>query len=66
MTHSDSITLLLDLKASDLIFPLEDFVKEGISKLTGQNKALIFNESFIMLWRLIIIIFVIVPVVTRH
>ena len=44
MTHSDSITLLLDLKSSDLTLPLDNFVKEGVSKLTGTNKALIFKE----------------------
>ena len=46
MTHSDSITLLLDLKASDLTFPLDNFVKEGFSKLTGPNKALIFKATY--------------------
>src|SRR5574337_1464670 len=46
MTHSDSITLLLDLKASDLTFPLDNFVKEGFSKLTGPNKALIFTATY--------------------
>src|SRR5574341_1090052 len=46
MAHSDSITLLLDLKASDLTFPLDNFVKEGFSKLTGPNKALIFTATY--------------------
>ena len=46
MTQSDSITLLLDLKISYLTFPLDNFVKEGVSKLTGSNKALIFKAAY--------------------
>ncbi|WP_271329433.1 ISL3 family transposase [Lactococcus muris] len=46
MTHSDSITLLLDLKASDLVFPEENFVRLGFTKLTGQHQAQIFSASY--------------------
>lgn len=47
MTHSDSITLSLDLKASDLKFPKENYIQEGISKLTGRTKALIFKATYL-------------------
>ncbi|MBL3715883.1 hypothetical protein GHK52_03480 [Lactococcus garvieae] len=46
MTHSDSITLSLDLKASELDFPLENFVREDYTKLTGYHKALIFKATY--------------------
>lgn len=46
MTHSDSITLSLDLKASDLDFPLENFIRYGFAKITGQHEAQIFTATY--------------------
>ena len=46
MTHSDSITLLLDLKASDLVFPAENFVRLDFTKLTGHHQAQVFTASY--------------------
>lgn len=46
MTHSDSITLLLGLKASDLEFPHEDFVTIGYSTCTGIHQAQIFQANY--------------------
>lgn len=46
MTHSDFITLMLDLKASDLIFPEENYFRLGFTKLTGHHQAQIFSASY--------------------
>ncbi|MEY8444507.1 ISL3 family transposase [Lactococcus ileimucosae] len=46
MTHSDSITLSLDLKASELVFPLENFIRYGFAKITGQHEAQIFTATY--------------------
>jgi transposase len=37
---------LLDLKASELNFPEEDFVREDYTKITGHHKALIFKATY--------------------
>lgn len=46
MTHSDSITLSLDLKASDLVFPPENFVSLGDSKLTTPYQTQVFKAHY--------------------
>lgn len=46
MTHSDSITLMLDLKVSDLFFPQENYFRLGFTKLTGTHEAQIFTARY--------------------
>lgn len=46
MTHSDFITLLFDLKASELEFLQEDFLTLGYSICTGLHHAQIFHANY--------------------
>lgn len=46
MTHSDSITLLLDFKASDLVCPQENHFRLAFTKLIGKHEAQVFTATY--------------------
>ena len=46
MTYSDSITLLLDFKASDLVCPQENHFRLAFTKLIGKHEAQVFTATY--------------------